>query len=123
MFNILQEGGIDDHAEIAAGDKDFPIFWKRALKMATVWMFEYAAEHGGIDNQFKDQADKLIETIEFDDDYDSLMGQFLDPLFGSTSKTDFKTWKTNLLKEEPWIFDAAQIRQKVFEFASIEYNV
>lgn len=54
IFNILQEGGLDEHADISAEDKDFAPFWKNILKFATVYMFQYAEEHGGIDNKFKD---------------------------------------------------------------------
>lgn len=54
LYNILQEGGVGDHAHISASDKDFPIFWINLLKFATIMPFELLEKHSGVKNAFKD---------------------------------------------------------------------
>jgi len=59
LYNILQDGGVDDHTHISASDKDFPGFWNNLLKFSTLYLFEFMEQIGGVKNNFAAQ----FETI------------------------------------------------------------
>lgn len=78
LYNILQDGGVDDHSHISASDKDFPGFWNNLLKFSTLYLFEFMESIVKVKNNFTDQFDIIKKVIEDDDDYDSMQGgQFL----------------------------------------------
>lgn len=123
LYNILQDGGVGEHAHIAASDKDFPVFWNNLLKFATLYLFEFLETFSSVQNNFTDQYDKIKAIIEDDDDYDSLQGgEFLSNVFGEEAKLQYDDWRENIIKHTPYLFNPHLLRLKIFKFAKLEYK-
>lgn len=123
LFNILQDGGINNHPMISASDKDFPPFWLNLLKFATVYLFELTEKHEGITNHHAEQMDKIKEIIEDDDDYDSMQGGvFLTNVFGNESKLEYEIWRDAIIKHTPYLFNPHLLRLEIFKFAKLDYK-
>lgn len=124
LFNILQEGGVTDHASISAGDKDFIPCWKDMLNFATIECFRMTHEINGTPNKFESDLEK-IKTIcddEEDQDTDFMLGKMMDDVFGMEGKLDFHVWSSAIAKHAPYMFDTHDLRREVFKWAKVEYD-
>ena len=48
LFNIIQEGGLEAHDQVSAGDKDFAPVFKKLCEFVTVDVFRLAKEAGAV---------------------------------------------------------------------------
>jgi hypothetical protein len=122
FYNILQEGGVQDHSHISATDKDNYVSFNKIAKFCTVWLFEFASEHGGIDNIFADNMEALEKVIDNDDEDESFYADILNDVYGNSSKLEFKDWCDAMTKLKPWFFNSSDLRKKIFEAAQITYK-
>ena len=116
LYGVLQEGGIDAHEFIAAGDKDLNPVFEKICAMACWDVFTAGAQIGGIDTIYSDSdIESLKNEIEaFREDV------FLEDVFGVQSRLANEEWLEAVSKKAVWIFNAATIRKKLFELASLE---
>jgi len=123
LFNILQDGGVNNHPMISASDKDFPPFWNNLLNFATLYLFELAEKNFGIKNHFVENMEAIKAVIEDDDDYDSMQGGvFLTNVFGNESKLEYEIWRDAIIKHTPYLFDPHLLRLEIFKFAKVDYK-
>jgi len=123
FFNIIQDGGVNNHPMVSASDKDFPPFWNNLLMFATLYLFEFTEKHCGIKNNHAGDYDAIKKAIEDDDDYDSMQGGvFLTNVFGDESKLVYEDWRAAIIKHTPYLFDPDLLRKEIFKFAKVKYN-
>ena len=78
FFSVLQDGGFEQHEEIAAGDKDFEPVWIKICHFATIDVFKFALDAGFTtvtyteeeQEQLKEQVEPLKEDKWLEDVYD-----------------------------------------------------
>ena len=66
-------------------------------------------------NHYKDDIDALVEQIEVIRE-----DQFLEDVFGPESRLDNEAFINKLTENAAWIFEAVELRRRLFEAASIE---
>ena len=54
LYCILQEGGLEAHEQISAGDKDLTPVFEKLCKLVTSDIFELANENGGVSMIYND---------------------------------------------------------------------
>ena len=52
-----------------------------------------------------------------------MTGCYLETVFSVQGKLDYKPWVEIVCKKTNWLFSASTLRKKVFELASIDYNL
>jgi len=78
FYCVLQDGGFEQHEEIAAGDKDFEPVWIKICHFATIDVFKFAFDAGFTtvtyteeeQEQLKEQVEPLKEDKWLEDVYD-----------------------------------------------------
>ena len=77
LYELLQEGGVAVHAQISAGDKDFPIVFKKICALVSTDLFKMASKdidnvYAGDESTLKNAVDSILEGE----------GEFLDTMYG-----------------------------------------
>ena len=95
LYGILQDGGLEAHTFISAGDKDLIPIFDKMCAMAAWEFFDIAAQFGGVQKFYSDdEVESLkeqIETIRED--------QYLEDVYGQVSKLDNEPWLAKNAKE------------------------
>ena len=121
LYTILQEGGLEAHEQISAGDKDIiPVFTK-LCQFVTSDIFALANTNGGASNIYleaeckqmvnKDKLEELREDV------------WLDEVYGAMSRLDNASWLAKVSAKTgkaSWIFEPINLRAKVMEITGIE---
>ena len=101
LYEILQDGGLEAHTFISAGDKDLEPIFLKLCAMASWEFFELAYQYGGVDQIYTDDEitslKEQVETIRED--------QYLEDVYGSISKLDNEPWLAKNSKEAAWVFN------------------
>lgn len=118
LYNVLQDGGIQENEFIAAGDKDFPPTWNLLVKLSTVHLFEWCKTIDDYDGPFtEDQQQSLVDCV------DDHLDDFLDIVFGDEAKLSYKDFITKSIeKKANYIYDINSMRASVFTFAKVPYS-
>ena len=115
FYDILQDGGFDAHAEIAAGDKDFKPAFKSFVEIAGKDIMEAAKATHGIDCPYTDD-----DFTEIDENLDDVSEDFLEDIFGPKSRVSAEDWITAVTTDAKWVFDPSSLRQRIVKKASLE---
>ena len=83
--------------------------------MSAWGLFEVAGEKELVTNHYMDDIDSLVEQIEVIKE-----DQFLEDVFGPESRLDNETFINKVTESVEWIFDAVELRRRLFEAASVE---
>ena len=111
---MLQEGGLAAHEFISAEDKDFaPIFEKLCL-FATVDIFAFASDFGGVESKYDDDKDALTEAHEA-----CREDMFLDDVYGRSSRVSNEAWLKSICGLANWVLHPEELRKKIFEVAGV----
>ena len=115
FFCILQDGGFETHAEIAAGDKDFIPAFKSFMHLTLHDLQEAAKATGGVDAVYdEDELNTIDEAFE---DFSEL---FLEDVFGPRSRMPSEEWCQAVAKGASWVFDPTKMREKIADCAELE---
>ena len=115
FYKVLQ-GGVIVQSWIAPDDKDFISQFDRMCLASTVWIFKFHERYGKEGGKFNSFQLGMIK-----DGIEDLREEWLDSVFGANAKLDMEVWSEQvLLKENSWIFDSAEIRQKLIEKAGLQ---
>lgn len=110
LYDVLQEGGMDVHKHISAGDKDTrPVFLK-FCRLVTVELFEFSSVKV---TYSEDEVQKLEDILE------DVLEDWLDTVYDVKSTLVNEAWIEKVTKEGKLIFDAELLRAKVFEKAGV----
>ena len=101
MYELLQEGGIAKHATISAGDKDFPIVFKKICALVSTDLFKMASadipnEYAGDERALKNAVDDILDGE----------GEFLDTMYGFQSRLHNEVWLDRVTSQGRYVFDA-----------------
>ena len=120
LYNILQDGGLEAHEQISAGDKDFKPNFIRLAALASKNIFKLANELGSDCPDY--YTDEDCETMLNEDNVEVLVeDHFLEGVFGAKSRLENDQWlKQVQSKECKWIFTVDEFREKILEVAGIE---
>lgn len=88
--------------------------------MVTVYLFEWADELGQIENKHKGDIEALEKVIDDEDEYDSLQAVYLDNIYGCEGSVKYEAWHKANITKNAWLYDPAELRKKIFEYAKIE---
>ena len=114
FYNILQEGGLEAHKNISAGDKDLIPVFKQMCDLVTFHAFE-AAKLGGIGAKYSDDdLDALKESHEIVRE-----DQLLEDIYGASSRLENDEWLKKQSKEAVWVFSSKELRKRLLEAASL----
>ena len=112
FYDILQEGGMESHAHISAGDKDFEPVWRKIVEFCTTDLFDMAKE---VKTKYSDAEAKQIEDV-----IEEMSEDFLDLMYGNNSSLKNDAWLEKILSAECiYVFDAAEIRRIAFEKSNV----
>ena len=115
FYKVLQ-GGVIVQSWIAPDDKDFISQFDRMCLASTVWIFKFHERYGKEGGKFNSFQLGMIK-----DGIEDLREEWLDSVFGADAKQDMEVWSKQIrLKENSWIFDSAEIRQKLIEKAGLQ---
>ena len=118
FYCILQEGGFEKHEQISAGDKDFIPVFDKICAFATVDIFKLALDAGSVSaNVYSETEEKSLvakDTCEIIREE-----QWLEEVFGANSRLESGVWVQSVSKKANWIFDANEMRKRLFETAGI----
>ncbi len=113
FYDILQEGGMESHGHISAGDKDFEPVWRKLVEFCTTDLFDMAKE---VKTKYSDAEAKQIEDV-----IEDMQEDFLDLMYGNNSSLKNDAWLEKILSPDCiHVFDAAEIRRIAFEKAEVE---
>ena len=115
FFCLLQDGGFETHAEIAAGDKDFIPAFKTFMHMALHDMQQAAKAVGGVDPCYDDD-----DLNNVDEGFEDFSESFLEDVFGPRSRMPSEEWCQLVAKQANWVFDPTQMRDRLADGAEIE---
>ena len=83
--------------------------------MAAMDLFKVLGENGQVENPYSDDIEALWEQNEVIRE-----DQFLEDIFGPESKLDNETFVKVVGEKVGWIFNAVELRRRLFESAGIE---
>jgi hypothetical protein len=114
FYNILQEGGLDAHTNISAGDKDLIPVFKQMSDLLTIHAFAFA-KLGGISEKYsEDELSALGESHEIVRE-----DQLLEDIYGASSRLENQEFLQKLCKDAVWVFSAKELRKRLLEAASL----
>ena len=113
FYEVLQEGGFDRHKHISAGDKDFEPCFKKIVQFATIDAFNNA-------NFSSPYSESDVETLLNDDVIDELKEVWLEDVYDVKSTLENEAWLQAVTTKGKWIFDACEIRKKLFDLAKVK---
>ena len=106
FWNTLQDA---DQPTIAAGDKDFFIVMELLFEISTTYIWKYEEEYTGAKGQDIDQSE--IEAAK--ENYEPLMEEFLNDVFGAEDQIEREEYMKKVLSSQSWIFKPMSIRKKL----------
>ena len=115
FYNILQDGGFDAHAEIAAGDKDFKPAFKAFVEIAGKDIMDAARATDGIECPYTED-----DFTEIADNMDEVAEDFLEDIFGPRARTSAQDWIDKATTDASWVFDPSKLRDRIVEKASLD---
>lgn len=118
FYGMIQDGGMDAHTFIAAGDKDLPPIFQKVCELATVELFTWVQDITNYECPFGDSFDSLKSCHE-----DLREDVFLEDIFGTSTKLDNDPWLKNLTEKAKWFFSAKDVRKQVFKQAEVQYKL
>jgi hypothetical protein len=99
---------------------------KKICRFATTDLFQFAKDILNIDCPFESDLEK-IEAVIDDEDFDNPetpAGCFLEAVYGDESRLYYEPWAKKCCdKKANWLFDAREIRQKIFAWAKVPFDV
>ena len=115
FFCVLQEGGFEQHEEIAAGDKDFEPVWIKVCEFATTDVFKFAVDAGFTTVTYTDdEQESLKEAFEpLKED------KWLEDVYDVQSRLQSDAWVQKVSTVGNWIFNSDDTRKKLFAEASL----
>lgn len=115
MFNLLQDGGVDQHEQISAKDKDIKPITDALCKLATTDLYDIAHDIAGVAKFYDDEdVEKITESFEtFRED------KWLDDIFGDRSRIPSKEFITKVEKDTPYIFNPEEVRKLLLGLAEV----
>ena len=117
LYGILQEGGLEAHEEISAGDKDFiPVFDKMA-SLVTKDVFNLTKRMGETNVTYSDDDIKKLldeETLEI-----LREEQWLEDVYGAQSRLENSRWLEKVSGQGNWVFDSREFRKRIFAQAKV----
>lgn len=112
----MQEGEFEGHDYIGANDKDFILAFKHLCSLCTLHIFEWMQQIDGHENPYSE--DQVKSLVGFIDAFLEDEGGWKDQVFGYESKLSLADFCKNVCQPDAaYIFDMAQMRQKVLEKA------
>ena len=110
---MLQDGGLEAHAQISANDKDLvPVF----EKLCGLACFQLMVSQDAFDGIYtEEEIDTLSQQVDL-----LREDQFLEDLYGASSRLTSDQWLKKVCKEGSWVFDSKELRKRLFEGAEIE---
>ena len=111
LYNILQEGGLSQHEQITATDKDFKPNFIRLASLATKDIFKLAHELGSDVPDYYDD-DECARMISEDNMEQLIEEEFLEAVYGAKSRLENEVWLKNVSdKKSKWIFTVDEFRE------------
>lgn len=115
FFNILQEGGLEVHEHITAGDKDTAPVFEKMCGLATWEIFAFTAQNDfakeyyndGVHEQLKDQ----VETLRED--------HFIEDVYGIQSKLKSEEWLEAMEDKCAWVLNPIELRKRLLALAEV----
>lgn len=95
LYNVLQEGGIQENEFIAATDKDFPPTWELLCKLSTVHLFQWCQDIDDYEGKFTAKHKELLA-----DCYEDQLESYLDAVFGNKSRLSYKEFISKTIEKE-----------------------
>lgn len=92
FYEVLQDGGLQNHQHISAGDKDLEPTFQKLCEFATIDVFE-AAKLKTVNYSEADK-NKLTESAE------SVLEEWLDFMYGNKSTLSNDVWMEKILSRE-----------------------
>ena len=120
LYGILQDGGLEAHEEISAGDKDLIPVFNKMSKLVTKDIFTLTRKCGETNFAFgegdirKLLDDENLEVIREE--------QWLDEVYGISSRLANNVWLEKVSTAGKWIFSAVELRKKIFSNAGVAYK-
>ena len=118
FFCVLQEGGFEKHEQISAGDKDFIPVFDKICAFVTKDVFKMALDAGIAESDIytEEETGQLLNA----DGLEAIREeQFLEEVFGAASRLMSDAWAQKVATSANWIFNANEMRKKIFAQAGI----
>ena len=116
LYCLLQDGGLEAHAQISSSDKDLAPLFESLCLLVTNDLFDAASSVDGVDKPYGDDVceslKEQIETVREDN--------WLEDVYGAQSRLLNEDWLEKVCTDGAWVFDPEQLRTKIFEAASVE---
>lgn len=112
LYCLLQEGGLEAHEQISAGDKDLIPVFQKMCKFVTTDIFSLAKASGDVVDIYNEDecrglvSDDCLEIVRED--------QWLESVYGAQSRLENSAWLERVQKDGKWIFDPKELRAKLF---------
>jgi len=118
----LQEGGLEKHESISAGDKDFAPTFKSLVSLATKDIFKLAHQFGDdVDDLYDD--DSCAKMVDEENMEMLIEDEILEHVYGTASTQPNAVWLERIAdKKGKWIFTPSEMRDKVLTAAAIDKN-
>ena len=122
LYEILNGvNGLERHTTISAGDKDTLPNIAKLCELVTSSIFEFADSYGGVDQKYgEDERAKLMDKELINEEI--LESDWLETIFGTSSKLENEHWLRKVSKDASWIFDASELRAKVLKASELDYR-
>ena len=121
LYAILQEGGLEAHEQISAGDKDIIPVFSKLCNLVTVDVFTLANQHGGVSIIYNEgECKNLVDKDKLEELREDV---WLEEVYGAQSRLPNQDWLNKVSEKKgkaSWIYEPNNLRTKLFEMASIQ---
>lgn len=121
LYCILQEGGLEAHTQISAGDKDLIPVFAKVCSLVTKDLFQFANAHGGASNIYDEtECNNMIDKTMLEELRED---EWLEEVYGAQSRLDNEVWLNKVADKKgkaSWIFEPCKLRDKLMEKASVQ---
>ena len=108
------------HQQISASDKDFPPTFAKMCLLVTKDVHQVGVLTGEFSAIYDD--DTLNKLGEQDGLEAVAEDQWLEDVYGAHSRLENTEWVQRVVKEGKWIFNAKDLRKRVFEQQEVDYK-
>ena len=116
FFGTIQEGGVEAHEYISAGDKDLAPVFEKFCEFSTWGIFAITAEIGVVDELYSEADCEAIKgEVENFQEY-----QFIEDIYGIQAKVTSQEWIETVTEKCKYVLDTTQLRERLFKLANIE---
>ena len=115
LFELLQDGGIEKHQFCTASDKDIPPRFDQLFGMVSTKLFTCDAVP--IQNSYSND-----DLMELERGFENVRETWLDDVHDCTNVLKSQDWIRMVTMNGSYIFDASEVRQKLFTEAGIDMN-